>query len=440
MPRGRKRSSFASVRRSSVPTCLPACVSATGAATSARAVGGCLGGRRRAERRLVVLQRAPSWDAPAPSALARSSRRKAGARSARPPSTRRRPARHRPCARRPDAASAACGRASGRGRPHRRRRRRSDGLDVVRRDGDDAQRPQVTPERVLAGLECRRCRRRGVEPEGGRRPNAHDPAVDPDRDTAVEAALRACRLTSRAGSRPRHDPPTSTPATRTPGRTWPSYCSQRTPSAAASPATAATASTAEMRRPLRRNTEVLEQRSHGSTGGAGIAPGSARRAARPVLVDDAAALRDGVLLRDREPEPRALGGGRSRLKRSKRLDRKLGRHALALVLDREPEEAVRLLGRDPDRRAAVSERVRDEVRDDAVERVGIEAGLELAARRRPRSRRRGRLRPTRRARSTRLRTRTRVRSGRTAPPSSRERSSSWSISRTRPAVFAKSRR
>src|SRR5215203_5619593 len=55
----------------------------------------------------------------------------------------------------------------------------------------------------------------------------------------------------------------------------------------------------------------------------------------------------------------------------------LGRDAGAAVLDGQPEMPVALLGADDHRRLAVAERVRDEVREDPVERGRVDRSLQV---------------------------------------------------------------
>src|SRR2546423_4944990 len=99
-----------------------------------------------------------------------------------------------------------------------------------------------------------------------------------------------------------------------------------------------------------------------------------RRPPRSTLFPYTTLFRSRVEACDREPEAGA-GGRRTRLlaprESLEQIRHELGRDALAPVLDREPEVTVGLLGPDDHRRDAVAERVRDEVRDDAVERVAI---------------------------------------------------------------------
>src|SRR5215207_940403 len=100
-----------------------------------------------------------------------------------------------------------------------------------------------------------------------------------------------------------------------------------------------------------------------------------------ILVEQVTAVGLRVRLRDGEPQPGSLGpcGTRGRAPREplEQLGHKLRRHAVAMVLDAQPEMPVALLGGDLDRRRAVSGRIHDQVRDDAVERVRVHERLEV---------------------------------------------------------------
>src|SRR5579884_2174056 len=93
-------------------------------------------------------------------------------------------------------------------------------------------------------------------------------------------------------------------------------------------------------------------------------------AAGAVLVDEVAAVGVRVRLRDREPEARAVAGVAALEALEQAGDELLG-DALAGVLDDDAEVAVAVIGADDDRRLAVAERIREQIRQDPLEREPV---------------------------------------------------------------------
>src|SRR5947207_10432629 len=99
------------------------------------------------------------------------------------------------------------------------------------------------------------------------------------------------------------------------------------------------------------------------------------------LVAQRAAVRAGVGLRDRESEPGAFARRRRAAREAlEEAADELLRDARARVLDRHPELAVGMRSGDEERLGAVAPGIRQQVRDDPVEGLRVDDGLEVLRR------------------------------------------------------------
>jgi len=98
------------------------------------------------------------------------------------------------------------------------------------------------------------------------------------------------------------------------------------------------------------------------------------------FVDDVSAVGASVGSGDREPETRAVRSG-LRLRASRepveQARYELAANTFAPIFDGKTQVRIATRGRDGDRRLAVPQRVRDQVREHAVERGRIDDGLEI---------------------------------------------------------------
>ena len=105
---------------------------------------------------------------------------------------------------------------------------------------------------------------------------------------------------------------------------------------------------------------------------------------RPVwhrrFVEDVSAVGAGVGSSDREAETRSVRSA-PRLRASRepveQVRNELVPNAFASIFDSETQVCIATAGRDGDRRLPMSQRVRDQVREHAVERGRIDDGLEI---------------------------------------------------------------
>src|SRR5262245_15848640 len=97
-----------------------------------------------------------------------------------------------------------------------------------------------------------------------------------------------------------------------------------------------------------------------------------------MLVRQRSSMRTRERLRDREAEAGALAGaGRAACETVEQAADELRSDSRASILDRDPQLVVSLLRRDDDRRRAVSQRVRQQVGDDPVERLLVDDRIEV---------------------------------------------------------------